>query len=94
MIWNSKESTSDSVIFEYISADGEENYPGQVTTTVECALRGNTIVLDYQAKSSKATPINLTNHSYFNLSGHVSYSGVYLEICHNVTDIPWMIFIL
>lgn len=76
MIWSGKESSSDSVIFKYISDDGEENYPGQVTVTVECALRGNEIILDYEAKSSKATPINLTNHSYFNLSGHVSYNGI------------------
>lgn len=76
MIWSGKESSSDSVIFKYISGDGEENYPGQVTVTVECALRGNEIILDYEAKSSKATPINLTNHSYFNLSGHVSYNGI------------------
>lgn len=57
----------------HLSPDGYEGYPGDVLTTVKCELRNdNSIVMEYQATSTKPTPINLTNHSYFNLAGHVS----------------------
>lgn len=56
--------------FSYTSADGEENYPGRVQTTVLIGLSDtNELSIDYTAVSDKPTPVNLTNHSYFNLSG-------------------------
>ena len=60
-----------SVKFQYHSPDGEEGYPGAVDATVEYTLTNNKngIQIDYTAKTDKATPINLTNHSYFNLTG-------------------------
>ncbi len=65
-----KSAEGPSVKFEYHSPDGEEGYPGAVDVTVEYTLTNkNSIQLDYTAKTDKATPINLTNHSYFNLSG-------------------------
>ena len=58
----------------YSSPDGEEGYPGQMDVTVTYELTAdNELVIDYTATSTKATPINLTNHTYFNLSGHVSW---------------------
>lgn len=58
------------VIFSYTSNDDEEGYPGQVDITVTYTLDDeNNISIIYKANTTKATPLNLTNHSYFNLSG-------------------------
>ncbi|WP_010245086.1 aldose epimerase family protein [Acetivibrio cellulolyticus] len=55
----------------YLSRDGEENYPGNLKTTVTYSLGDdNSLRIDYFAVSDKDTVINLTNHSYFNLSWH------------------------
>lgn len=57
----------------HISADGFEGYPGMVEATVTYQLTtDNRFRVEFNATTTKATPINLTNHSYFNLAGHVS----------------------
>ena len=54
----------------YFSPDGEENYPGDVQVNVFYSLTdANEFVIEYEATTDQVTPLNLTNHSYFNLAG-------------------------
>ncbi|XP_077301905.1 galactose mutarotase [Arctopsyche grandis] len=59
------------VTFSYLSVDGEEGYPGDVITNLVYNIqKDNQIIITMTSKCSAPTPINLTNHSYFNLAGH------------------------
>ena len=65
-----RESHVAAVRFSYLSKDGEENFPGDLSVAVTYTLTdANEVKIDYSAKTDKATPVNLTNHSYFNLAG-------------------------
>jgi aldose 1-epimerase len=69
-IWKAEPQTGTTVKFSYTSADGEEGYPGEVVVTVLMTLSDkNELSIDYTATTDKPTPVNLTNHSYFNLAG-------------------------
>lgn len=63
----------DSVTLALFSPDGDQGFPGNLNVSVTYTLTDkNALVLEYHAKSDKDTIVNLTNHSYFNLSGHQS----------------------
>ena len=63
------EIKDNQIIFKYLSKDGEEGYPGNLDFKAIYTLEKDTLTINYQATSDKDTLINITNHSYFNLSG-------------------------
>jgi aldose 1-epimerase len=69
-IWSADEVSQSSVRLKYVSPDGEEGYPGELTIWVTYALTdANELRIEYKATSSATTIVNFTNHSYFNLGG-------------------------
>jgi aldose 1-epimerase len=59
-----------SATFTYISPDGDQGYPGELTVSVTYALTdGNALITRYRATTTKPTVLSITNHSYFNLAG-------------------------
>jgi aldose 1-epimerase len=72
VMWQAEPFNS-GVRFHYRSADGEEGYPGNLDVTVQYTVDDtDSMTIDYLATTDQATPINLTQHSYFNLAGHDS----------------------
>ncbi|HWR54788.1 MAG TPA: aldose epimerase family protein [Bryobacteraceae bacterium] len=73
VLWDARESadaSSQRLELKYVSKDGEEGYPGTLSTTVVYTLTDeNDLRIDYSATTDKDTVLNLTNHSYFNLAG-------------------------
>jgi len=73
VIWDAEPLQAADMVglkLHYLSRDGEENYPGNLDCTVIYWLSNkNEIIIEYSATTDKATPVNLTNHSYFNLAG-------------------------
>ncbi|MDH6306138.1 aldose 1-epimerase [Parabacteroides sp. PF5-5] len=70
VVWDIKEINKDTVTLAYTSADGEEGFPGNLSVEITYHLSDkNEVVIGYHATTDKPTVVNLTNHSYFNLSG-------------------------
>ncbi len=73
VVWNGKpikNQDGEGVAFTYTSPDGEEGFPGKLDCKVTYLLTNkNALRIDYEATTDQATPVNLTNHTYFNLSG-------------------------
>lgn len=69
--WQVLDATDRSLVLRHVSRDGDEGYPGTLTATVTYTLTAdNRWVIDYEATTDRATPVNLTQHTYWNLRGH------------------------
>lgn len=81
VVWQSEIAPANdgfALQLRYVSRDGEENYPGTLDTVVTYTLtESDGLEIDYKATTNKTTVINLTNHSYFDLTGE--FSGEILE---------------
>ena len=71
VVWDAEYAPSKNIVkLSYLSKDKEEGYPGNLNVSVTYTLtETNSLVVDYQATTDKSTPVNLTQHTYFNLKG-------------------------
>ena len=68
VVWGAKRIPN-GIELSYVSKDGDQGFPGTLTTTVRYTLSGGALRIEYSATTDKDTVLNLTNHSYFNLKG-------------------------
>lgn len=72
VVWNAEpkdDPIAPSLKLTHISPDGEDGFPGTLHTTVVYTLDKDALKIEYSATTDLATPVNLTNHAYFNLKG-------------------------
>src|SRR5699024_3374307 len=70
VVWQAEQLDDQHLVLQYLSEDGEEGFPGNLKVQVLYVLNDNNeLTIDYTAVTDKATPVNLTNHAFFNLAG-------------------------
>lgn len=70
VVWDAEQTDDQTLVLTYLSPDGEEGYPGNLDVKVQYKLtEDNELKIEYWATTDKATPVNLTHHSFFNLKG-------------------------
>ncbi len=83
IVWDAEiiEKEQTSLVLKYLSKDGEEGFPGNLYLEIEYTLdEDNALQITYKAETDKTTHVNLTNHSYFNLSGNFSQNILHHQI--------------
>jgi aldose 1-epimerase len=90
VVWGAQQIDEQTIELTYVSPDGEEGYPGTLTTKITYRLTDDdTVVMEYEAQTDKPTIVNLANHSYFNLSGAGDpYIGDHLLTINANTYLP------
>ncbi len=87
VVWNSESISGEGytgLCLNYLSPDGEEGYPGNLDVVVTYKLTDqNEWIIEYKATTDKPTVVNLTQHSYFNLSGHAAGQNLDHEVLIN-----------
>lgn len=77
VIWEVEPLSHSSLLLKYLSPDGQEGFPGNLSVEVIYILTDkNEWIIDYNAKTDKTTPVNFTQHTYFNLNGLVDTSNI------------------
>lgn len=81
-VWTVDVVSGDTITLSLVSPDGQEGYPGNLRVQVTYTLQEGTLKIKYFAKTDQDTLCNLTNHAYFNLSGHASgpVTGQYIQL--------------
>lgn len=75
VVWDATQLNDQTIVFQYLSKDGEEGFPGNLNVKVTYTLTDNNeLKMDYEATTDKTTVVNLTNHAFFNLNGQGSGS--------------------
>jgi aldose 1-epimerase len=87
VLWQAEPTEVDglpALRLHYLSKDGEEGFPGNLSVQVLYSVtRDNGLRIDYEATTDAATPVNLTNHTYFNLKGEGSGDALDHELTLN-----------
>src|SRR5690606_9083591 len=70
VVWDAEQTNDSTLVLTYHSPDGEEGFPGNLDIKVTYTLGGDrSLQISYEAKTDQKTPVNLTNHAFFNLNG-------------------------
>lgn len=73
VVWNAEKTDEKTLAFTYVSPDGEQGFPGNLSVKVTYTLTDdNSVKMEYEATTDKTTIVNLTNHAFFNLNGEGS----------------------